>query len=81
MAKRRNAAALLAPATPSSRCKTAFRVAASTCGAAPVRTRQLSSPKVTSRTPCKRFSIAQWPRTSARSRPASASPGGKLVIP
>ena len=33
-----------------------------TCGAAPVRTWEPSSAKVTSRTQCRPFSIAQWPR-------------------
>ena len=40
-----------------------FRIAARICGAAPVRTRQASSPKLTSRTQCNRFSmsLAQYP--------------------
>ena len=35
-----------------------FRSAARICGAAPVRTRQASSPRLTSRTRCNRFSMS-----------------------
>jgi hypothetical protein len=58
-----------------------LRSAASTWGAAPVRTWLLSSSKVTSRTQCKPFSIAQCPRTSASSLAASARSDVRLVMP
>src|SRR5262249_1921547 len=75
------AAARLSAGTSVSRCTTAFRKAASTCGALPERTRQASSPSVTSRTECRQFSIRQWSRTNPSRRAASAAPGGRLVIP
>ena len=45
----------------------AFRMAATFCGIAPALVWLASSPKVTSRTQCSRFSIPQWPRFSSSS--------------
>jgi hypothetical protein len=58
-----------------------LRRAASACGADPLRTRQASSPSVTSRTPCSRFSIPQCPRDNSNSRSGPATAGARLVIP
>src|SRR3954451_7808653 len=49
-----------------------LRGAAMICGPAPVRTAEWSSPKVTSRTQWRVFSICQWPRSQIASRTASA---------
>ena len=57
----------------------AFRTAAITWGPEPVRTRRASSPLVTSRTECERFSIDQWPRTPSSNWPAFASDRGTRV--
>ena len=45
-----------------------------------VRIRLLSSPKVTSRTQCRRFSMLQWPRHQSDSLAASACDRGTLVM-
>ena len=58
----------------------AFRIAAITWGPDFVRIRLASSPIVTSRTECERFSIDQWPRTHSSNRPAPASDRGTLVM-
>jgi hypothetical protein len=58
-----------------------LRTAASTCGADPLRTRQPSSPSVTSRTECNLFSIPQCPRANPSRRRASAASAFRLVIP
>ena len=57
----------------------AFLIAATFCGIGPDLAWLLSSPKVTSRTQCNRFSIAQWPRFSSSNCLADACWGGKLV--
>jgi hypothetical protein len=56
-----------------------LRSEAITC--APVRTRERSSSKVTSRTPCRRFSIVQWPRLKASKQAGVARSTGRLLRP
>ena len=55
----------------------AFLIAATFCGIGPDLAWLLSSPKVTSRTQCNRFSIAQWPRFSSSNCLADACWGGQ----
>src|SRR5262245_13199676 len=60
---------------------TMFLTTAMTCAAAPLRIRLASSRSVPSRTPCRPFSIPQWPRLTAKSTSAVARGRGRLVIP
>src|SRR4029450_414280 len=53
---------------------TRLRRQAMTCGAVPVRAWEPSSAKVTSRTQCRPFWIAQWPRRGAASRAGPPPP-------
>ncbi len=55
--------------------------AAITCGMAPHRTGEVSSPNTTSRTQCDLFSIAQCPRHPVSKRSADVSVGSRLVLP
>lgn len=57
----------------------ALRKAARFCGPCPFSTWHLSSPKVTSRTQCRRFSMPQWPRQCSSRNAASARLRGRLV--
>ena len=77
---RRNVDAIAVSPLDLSSQRPVFRSAARTCGAAPVRTRQASSPRLTSRTQCNRFSMSQCPRAIASSRWAEASSGPRLVM-
>jgi len=77
---RRNVDAIAVSPLDLSNQRPAFRSAARICGAAPVRTRQASSPRLTSRTQCKWFSMPQWPRAIASNRLAEASSGPRLVL-
>ena len=52
-----------------------------TCVADPLLIRLASSRSVPSCTPCRPFSIPQWPRVSSSSSLAPARPRGKLAIP
>lgn len=63
-----------------SRLTAALRMAARNCGAPPKRTRLTSSPSVTSRTQCRRFSMPQCPRHQASKVEASARSRGTLVM-
>ena len=58
-----------------------FLKTAIVCVAAPLRIRLASSRSVPSRTPCRPFSIPQWPRVSPKSALAPTRSCGKLVIP
>src|SRR5947209_7733994 len=60
---------------------TTFLTTAITCVADPFRIRLASSRSVPSRTPCRPFSIPQWPRVSASNSFAPARSRGTLVIP
>jgi hypothetical protein len=55
-----------------------LRIEAITCAAAPLRTRERSSSKITSRTQWRRFSIVQWPRLKVSKR---AGVAGRLLRP
>ena len=57
-----------------------LRQAARICGAVLERWRERSSPKVTSRTSCKPFSICQWPRIKASKRSGLAWAGVRVVM-
>ena len=52
---------------------------AMTRGPFPVRTWDRSSPSVTSRTQCRRFSMDQWPRSQAASGCGRARSAGRSV--
>jgi hypothetical protein len=56
-----------------------LRIEAITCAPAPLRTRERSSSKVTSRTQWRRFSIVQWPRLKASKRAGVARSGGEAA--
>jgi len=58
-----------------------FRKAAMAWAAAPLRTRERSSSKVTSLTQWSRFSMLQWPRANPRILDGGAFGGVRLVIP
>ena len=58
-----------------------LRSEAITCAPAPVRTRERSSSKVTSRTQWRRFSIVQWPRLKASKHAGVARSTGRLLRP
>jgi hypothetical protein len=57
-----------------------LRIPSGISGAAPVRTRPPSSPRLRSRTPCSRFAIPQGAHAIASRRGAVAGFGSKLVI-
>ena len=59
---------------------TRFPSITSSRGADPVRIWLRSSPNITSRTQCSRFSIPRWPHQISSNRAASARSGGRLVI-
>lgn len=77
----RVAAATLGAALAFNRWMATFRSDARTRAAAPRRTRQRSSRKVSSRVWCNPFSIPQWARLHPNSRSAVARPRLRLVIP
>src|SRR5450759_3938931 len=60
---------------------TMFLTMAITCVADPLLIRLASSRSVPSRTPCRPFSIPQWPRVSPSNSFAPPRSRGKLVIP
>ena len=76
---RRSAAATLVSRLVRNNRNPALRIAARISGASPVRTRQASSPRLPSRTQCKRFSIWQCPRAIASNRLADPRSGPSLV--
>src|SRR5262249_52404963 len=76
---RRRAAAMLVNPVARISHSTALRTPARTSGAAPVRARHASSPRLSSRTQCSRFSICQCPRAIASNRLAEARSRPKLV--
>ena len=71
-AKCRWAAAMLVWPASRARLIAVLRSAAMTCGPAPVRIDEWSSPRVTSRIQCSRFSMHQWDRIQAANSPGSA---------
>lgn len=63
-----------------SRLMAELRMAARNCGAPPRRMRLASSPKVSSRTQCRRFSMPQCPRHHWSNVEAPAESRGTLVM-